>query len=135
LRRKKVDAGANRMLSGTAGFFSRYSIRAETPGVKMRSKRFDADFTHGRQRRSIIKVNNTALATDLWPVLMVHGVCMGREGTHLQIYLVLLPAFLTAVASTPIVREKMANRHPRALPDVMNEVSDSLAMQAAATTD
>jgi hypothetical protein len=60
---------------------------------------------------------------------------MTKNGTLLQIYSVLLLAFAAAVASTPVVREAMSHRDPRPLSDVMKEVVDGMATEAAATTD
>jgi hypothetical protein len=60
---------------------------------------------------------------------------MTKNGTLLQIYSVLLLAFAAAVASKPVVREAMYHRHPRPLSDVMKEVVDGMATEAAATTD
>jgi len=60
---------------------------------------------------------------------------MTQDGTLLQIYFVLLLAFAATVASTPVVREAMAHRHPRPLSDVMKEVADGMATEVAATTD
>jgi hypothetical protein len=60
---------------------------------------------------------------------------MRQEGAFLQILVALLLALTAAVASTPIVREKMANRHPRPLTDVVNELGESIATQVAAMTD
>jgi hypothetical protein len=60
---------------------------------------------------------------------------MTQDGTLLQIYLALLLAFAAAVGSTPVVREAMAQRHPRPLSDVMKEVADGTATDVAAPTD
>jgi hypothetical protein len=60
---------------------------------------------------------------------------MPQESAFLQISLVLLLAFVAAVASTPAGRDAIANRQPRPLSEVMNELGASLAAPAAATTD
>jgi hypothetical protein len=60
---------------------------------------------------------------------------MTQDGTLLQIYLALLLAFAAAVGSTPVVREAMAQRHPRPLSDVMKEVADGTATDVGAPTD
>jgi hypothetical protein len=44
-------------------------------------------------------------------------------------------AIAAAVASTPVVREAMAQRHPRPLSVVMREVADGMATDKAAPTD
>jgi hypothetical protein len=60
---------------------------------------------------------------------------MTQDGTILQIYLALLLALAAAVASSPVVREAMAQRHPRPLSVVMEEVADGMATEVAAPTD
>jgi|HubBroStandDraft_4_1064222.scaffolds.fasta_scaffold730905_1 hypothetical protein len=60
---------------------------------------------------------------------------MQQESALPQISLVVLLALVAVAGATLVVRETTANRQPRALSVIMDEVGASLAAPAAATTD
>jgi hypothetical protein len=60
---------------------------------------------------------------------------MKQDYTPRQIYLALLLALAAAVFSTQGVRDALANRHPRPLLDVIDELAASLETQTSAVTD
>lgn len=60
---------------------------------------------------------------------------MMQETTPPSLYLVLLLTLAAALFSTPGVREALADRHPRPLLDVMDDIGASMAMQMQPMTD